>query len=112
MDGVIGANELNLTMMDVMKVLHSIFERKIVYLMLFTKYLTCSHFQRGFAHSACSGMSYGRMAGCLLEKGYKVARAEQTETQEMANQRIAGGTLHTSKLITLVNLITMIKMFF
>ncbi|XP_058798810.1 probable DNA mismatch repair protein Msh6 isoform X2 [Phymastichus coffea] len=64
MDGVIGANELNLTLIDVLK--------------------------KGFAHTACSAMSYGRMAGILLERGYKVARIEQTETQEKANQRIAG----------------------
>ncbi|KAJ8674770.1 hypothetical protein QAD02_010556 [Eretmocerus hayati] len=60
MDAVIGVNELNLT------------------------------FMRGeFAHSGFPERAYGRFAGSLIERGYKVARIEQTETPDMMAQRCA-----------------------
>ncbi|XP_029035592.1 probable DNA mismatch repair protein Msh6 [Osmia bicornis bicornis] len=58
MDAVIGVNELNLTYM------------------------------RGeFAHSGFPEIGYGRFSSSLIEKGYKVARVEQTENPEMMAQR-------------------------
>ncbi|XP_003699487.2 DNA mismatch repair protein Msh6 [Megachile rotundata] len=58
MDAVVGVNELNLTYM------------------------------RGeFAHSGFPEIGYGRFSASLIEKGYKVARVEQTENPEMMAQR-------------------------
>ncbi|CAK9830154.1 Probable DNA mismatch repair protein Msh6 [Anthophora retusa] len=58
MDAVISVNELNLT------------------------------FMRGeFAHSGFPEIGYGRFSTSLIEKGYKVARVEQTENPEMMTQR-------------------------
>ncbi|XP_076238982.1 DNA mismatch repair protein Msh6 isoform X2 [Calliopsis andreniformis] len=58
MDAVIGVKELNLTYM------------------------------RGeFAHSGFPEIGYGRFSASLIEKGYKVARVEQTENPDMMAQR-------------------------
>ena len=58
MDAVIGAKELNLS------------------------------FMRGeHAHSGFPEIGYGRFSAALIEKGYKVARIEQTENPEMMNKR-------------------------
>ncbi|KAK2589266.1 hypothetical protein KPH14_007823 [Odynerus spinipes] len=58
MDAVTGVNELNLTYM------------------------------RGeFAHSGFPEIGYGRFSTSLIEKGYKIARIEQTETPDMMTQR-------------------------
>ncbi|KOC69993.1 putative DNA mismatch repair protein Msh6 [Habropoda laboriosa] len=58
MDAVISVNELNLT------------------------------FMKGeLAHSGFPEIGYGRFSASLIEKGYKVARVEQTENPEMMSQR-------------------------
>ncbi|RZF36981.1 hypothetical protein LSTR_LSTR004669 [Laodelphax striatellus] len=58
MDAVIGVNELNLTYM-----------------------------KGDFAHSGFPEIAYGRFATTLVEKGFKVARVEQTETPDMMEKR-------------------------
>lgn len=58
MDAVIGVNELSLTYM-----------------------------KGEFAHSGFPEIAYGRFASILVQKGYKVARVEQTETPEMMSER-------------------------
>ncbi|PNF27299.1 DNA mismatch repair protein Msh6 [Cryptotermes secundus] len=42
------------------------------------------------AHSGFPEIAYGRFASSLIEKGYKVARIEQTETPEMMGERCKG----------------------
>lgn len=67
MDAVIGVNELSLT------------------------------FMRGeFAHSGFPEIAYGRFSAILVQKGYKVARVEQTETPDMMTERCRQ-QLRTSK---------------
>ncbi|KAG8184513.1 hypothetical protein JTE90_002359 [Oedothorax gibbosus] len=39
------------------------------------------------AHSGFPEIAFGKYADCLVEKGYKVARVEQTETPQMMEQR-------------------------
>lgn len=58
MDAVIGCNELELTYM-----------------------------KGDFAHSGFPEKAYGRFSASLIDKGYKVARVEQTETPDMMNER-------------------------
>jgi len=41
-----------------------------------------------YAHSGFPEIAYGRYADTLVEKGYKVARIEQTETPDMMNERV------------------------
>lgn len=41
-----------------------------------------------FAHSGFPEKAYGRYSASLIDKGYKVARVEQTETPDMMNERI------------------------
>ncbi|XP_076766173.1 DNA mismatch repair protein Msh6 [Xylocopa sonorina] len=66
MDAVIGVNELNLTYM------------------------------RGeFAHSGFPEIGYGRFSASLIERGYKVARVEQTENPDMMSQRCSKMTRPT-----------------
>jgi DNA mismatch repair ATPase MutS len=43
--------------------------------------------QGDHAHSGFPEISYGRYAESLIQKGYKVARIEQTETPDMAAER-------------------------
>ncbi|XP_058798739.1 probable DNA mismatch repair protein Msh6 [Phymastichus coffea] len=59
MDAVIGVNELNL-----------------------------SYMRGEFAHSGFPEIAYGRFSASLIERGYKVARIEQTENPEMMAQRV------------------------
>ena len=40
------------------------------------------------AHSGFPEIAYSRYADALVQKGYKVARVEQTETPEMMNKRV------------------------
>ena len=48
--------------------------------------LFVSH-QGDYAHSGFPEIAYGRYADTLVQKGYKVARIEQTETPEMMEKR-------------------------
>lgn len=41
-----------------------------------------------YAHSGFPEIAYGRYADTLVQKGYKVARVEQTETPEIMNERV------------------------
>lgn len=45
-------------------------------------------FQGEYAHCGFPEIAYGRFAANLVDKGYKVARVEQTETPEMMNERV------------------------
>ncbi|XP_043480249.1 probable DNA mismatch repair protein Msh6 [Leptopilina heterotoma] len=60
MDAVLGVNELNL-----------------------------SYMRGEFAHSGFPEIAYGRFSASLIEKGFKVARVEQTENPEMMSKRVA-----------------------
>ncbi|KAF8791514.1 DNA mismatch repair protein Msh6 like protein [Argiope bruennichi] len=40
-----------------------------------------------FAHSGFPEIAFGRYSECLIEKGYKVVRVEQTETPQMMEER-------------------------
>ncbi|KAL3285166.1 hypothetical protein HHI36_019285 [Cryptolaemus montrouzieri] len=51
------------------------------------QHLGFSYMKGEFAHSGFPETAYGKMAGILLEKGFKVARVEQTETPEMMAER-------------------------
>ncbi|XP_058451962.1 probable DNA mismatch repair protein Msh6 [Malaya genurostris] len=51
------------------------------------KELGFSYMKGDFAHSGFPETAYDRMATSLIEKGYKVARVEQTETPEMMQER-------------------------
>lgn len=42
-----------------------------------------------FAHSGFPEQSFNRMSTSLVERGYKVARIEQTETPDTMQQRVA-----------------------
>lgn len=44
--------------------------------------------QGDYAHSGFPEISYGRYSDLLIQKGFKVARIEQTETPEMMNERL------------------------
>lgn len=47
-----------------------------------------THYVQGdIAHSGFPEIAFGKYADCLVEKGYKVARVEQTETPQMMEQR-------------------------
>lgn len=49
-------------------------------------------YMRGeFAHSGFPEISYDKMASVLVERGYKVARVEQTETPDMMTERCKRG---------------------
>lgn len=43
--------------------------------------------QGDFAHVGFPESAYGRFSAILVEKGYKVARIEQTETPDMMTER-------------------------
>lgn len=49
--------------------------------------LNISYMRGEWAHSGFPEIGYGRFSGMLVEKGYKVARIEQTENPEMAAKR-------------------------
>lgn len=64
MDAVVGVNELGFTYM------------------------------RGeFAHSGFPESAFARMSTSLVERGYKVARVEQTETPDMMAERVKKGNI-------------------
>jgi len=44
--------------------------------------------QGDYAHSGFPEISYARYSDMLIQKGFKVARIEQTETPEMMNERL------------------------
>jgi len=43
--------------------------------------------QGDYAHSGFPEIAYGRYADTLVQRGYKVARIEQTETPDMMTER-------------------------
>lgn len=49
--------------------------------------------QGDYAHSGFPEIAFSRFANALVEKGYKIARIEQTETPDMLAQR-SKGTYH------------------
>ena len=49
---------------------------------------SCSLPQGKYAHSGFPEPAYGRYADSLIQKGYKVARIEQTETPAMMDERV------------------------
>lgn len=49
---------------------------------------TAVKFQGEYAHCGFPEKAYGKFAGILIEKGYKVARVEQTETPDMNAERV------------------------
>ncbi|XP_054714457.1 DNA mismatch repair protein Msh6-like [Uloborus diversus] len=51
------------------------------------KELGLSFMKGEFAHSGFPEIAYGRFSECLVQKGYKVARVEQTETPQMMEER-------------------------
>ena len=55
--------------------------------MFWSAQLHLSRFQGNYAHCGFPEISYGRYADTLIEKGYKVARIEQTETPAMMEER-------------------------
>ena len=48
--------------------------------------------QGKYAHSGFPEAAYGRYADSLIQKGYKVARIEQTETPAMMDDRVKQST--------------------
>lgn len=53
-------------------------------------------FMKGeFAHSGFPESAYDKMASLLVDKGYKVARVEQTETPDMMQARCAREKTHS-----------------
>jgi len=55
-----------------------------------------SSFQGDNAHSGFPEIAYGRFSSSLIEKGYKVARVEQTETPDMMGERCKGSKSSSS----------------
>jgi len=51
--------------------------------------------QGDYAHSGFPEISYGRYSDMLIQKGFKVARVEQTETPDMMNERLKQSTYLT-----------------
>jgi DNA mismatch repair protein MSH6 len=49
--------------------------------------LDCVYMKGGDAHAGFPEIAYGRMSEALVEKGYRVARVEQTETPAMLAER-------------------------
>uniref|UniRef100_A0A1I8IXR1 PWWP domain-containing protein n=1 Tax=Macrostomum lignano TaxID=282301 RepID=A0A1I8IXR1_9PLAT len=52
--------------------------------------LNLSYMRGAYAHSGFPEVSFGRMADSLVQKGYKVARVEQTETPDQMQERTRG----------------------
>ena len=52
------------------------------------KELNFSFMKGNFAHSGFPEQAYDKMVKQLIQKGYKVARVEQTETPEQMNERL------------------------
>ncbi|XP_073972274.1 DNA mismatch repair protein Msh6 isoform X2 [Rhodnius prolixus] len=55
--------------------------------MVGTKELSVAYMKGDLAHCGFPEIAYGRFASNLVDKGYKVARVEQTETPEMMTER-------------------------
>ena len=55
--------------------------------------------QGDFAHSGFPEIAYNRYADALVQKGYKVARVEQTETPDMVTERCKNSEDAGDKLI-------------
>lgn len=51
------------------------------------EFLIIFFLQGEFAHSGFPEIGYGRFSTSLIERGYKVARIEQTETPDMMTRR-------------------------
>ncbi len=45
------------------------------------------YLQGGHAHCGFPEIAFGRYSDTLVQKGYKIARIEQTETPDMASER-------------------------
>ncbi|XP_044580012.1 probable DNA mismatch repair protein Msh6 isoform X2 [Cotesia glomerata] len=58
--------------------------------------------QRDFAYTGCFEVNYSRLFKTFVEKGYKVARVEQTETPEMMAKRCDKSKSKASKFDKLV----------
>ena len=54
--------------------------------------------QGDYAHSGFPEIAYGRYADTLVQKGYKVARIEQTETPEMMEKRCKNSKYNSCNL--------------
>lgn len=52
------------------------------------KELGFTYMRGDFAHSGFPEQSFNRMAGSLIDRGYKIARVEQTETPDMMTERV------------------------
>ena len=89
MDAVTAVNELNISYMRVSLLknvtLHLSTNYNYFYFIKYSVY----YFQGEFAHSGFPEIAYGRFSASLIEKGYKVARIEQTENPDMMSQRVA-----------------------
>ncbi|XP_031845386.1 DNA mismatch repair protein Msh6 isoform X2 [Nomia melanderi] len=59
------------------------------------KELNLTYMRGEFAHSGFPEIGYGRFSASLIERGYKVARVEQTENPEMMSQRCSKMTKPT-----------------
>ncbi|XP_015590285.1 probable DNA mismatch repair protein Msh6 [Cephus cinctus] len=57
--------------------------------------LSLSYMRGEFAHSGFPEIAYGRFSASLIERGYKVARVEQTENPDMMSQRCSKMTKPT-----------------
>ena len=64
----------------------------------FTCAAVCSLVQGETAHSGFPEKCFGRFADMLVQKGYKVARVEQTETPQMMEERVKRSEVLRSSL--------------
>lgn len=64
-------------------------ENLVVYIRsgIVTRLINFYFVQGEFAHVGFPEIAYGRFSSTLVEKGYKVARVEQTETPDMMSER-------------------------
>lgn len=85
-------------MVNFVKVLAGKFSFGYVQVMFKLKF---SAHQGEHAHSGFPEIAYGRYADTLIQKGYKVARIEQTETPDMMSERVkqSKGTSHGLSII-------------
>lgn len=61
-------------------------------------------YMRGeFAHSGFPEQSFNRMANSLVNRGFKVARCEQTETPDMMTERVKNQKTRVTKFDKVVN---------
>jgi len=57
-------------------------------LFIFVDTFLVTNMQGEYAHSGFPEISYSRYSDMLIQKGFKVARIEQTETPDMMNERL------------------------